>query len=52
MYSVVGGTDEECGRIAWHPDVVKAAEATGLVYGKDGYITETEADKAEHRAAD
>ena len=29
VYSVVGGTDEECGRIAWHPDVVRAAESTG-----------------------
>ncbi|WP_454712812.1 cupin [Cupriavidus nantongensis] len=50
VYSVVGGTDEECGRIAWHPDVVKAAESTGLVYGDDGYIKESAADPAQPRS--
>lgn len=40
VYSVVGGTDNEVGRIAWHPDVLKAAEGTGLAYGKDGFLTE------------
>lgn len=40
VYSVVGGTDDEVGRIAWHPDVVKAAEATGLTYDDAGYLAE------------
>jgi mannose-6-phosphate isomerase-like protein (cupin superfamily) len=40
VYSVVGGTDAEVGRIAWHPDVIKAAEATGLTYDAGGYLAE------------
>jgi len=40
VYSVVGGRDEEVGRIEWHPDVVKAGEATGLTYDDKGYIKE------------
>jgi mannose-6-phosphate isomerase-like protein (cupin superfamily) len=38
VYSVVGGTDTEVGRITWHPDVIKAAAETGLVFGETGYI--------------
>lgn len=38
VYSVVGGTDEEVGRIQWHPDVLKAAEETGLEYDETGYL--------------
>ena len=40
VYSVVGGTDAEVGRIAWHPDVIKAAEATGLTYDESGFLAE------------
>ena len=43
VYSVVGGRDEEVGRIEWHPDVVKAGEATGLAYDEKGFIKETAA---------
>jgi mannose-6-phosphate isomerase-like protein (cupin superfamily) len=43
VYSVVGGRDEEVGRIEWHPDVVKAGEATGLAYDDKGFIQETAA---------
>jgi mannose-6-phosphate isomerase-like protein (cupin superfamily) len=38
IYSVVGGRDEEVGRIEWHPDVLKAAESTGLRYDETGYL--------------
>jgi hypothetical protein len=38
IYSVVGGTDEEVGRIEWHPEVLKAAEGTGLQYDETGYL--------------
>lgn len=38
IYSVVGGTDAEVGRIRWHDDVLKAAEGTGMAYGADGYL--------------
>jgi hypothetical protein len=38
VYSVVGGTDAEVGRITWHPEVIKAAEATGLSFGQSGYL--------------
>lgn len=38
VYSVVGGNDEEVGRIQWHPDVIKAAEDTGLSYDSTGYL--------------
>jgi mannose-6-phosphate isomerase-like protein (cupin superfamily) len=40
IYSVVGGRDEEVGRIEWHPDVIKAGESTGLAYDEKGYIEE------------
>ena len=40
IYSVVGGRDEDVGRIEWHPDVIAAGEKTGLVYDKTGYIEE------------
>ena len=38
IYSVVGGRDEEVGRIEWHPDVLKAAEGTGLAYDETGFL--------------
>jgi mannose-6-phosphate isomerase-like protein (cupin superfamily) len=38
VYSVVGGTDAEVGRIEWHPDVLKAAEVTGLRYDETGFL--------------
>ncbi|MBC7781422.1 MAG: cupin domain-containing protein [Proteobacteria bacterium] len=38
IYSVVGGTDSEVGRISWHPDVLKAAEDTGLAYDATGFL--------------
>jgi hypothetical protein len=38
VYSVVGGTDAEVGRIEWHPDVIKAGEQTGLIYDETGHI--------------
>lgn len=38
VYSVVGGTDAEVGRITWHPEVIKAAAETGLIFGETGYI--------------
>jgi hypothetical protein len=28
----------EVGRIEWHPDVLKAAEGTGLAYDSTGYL--------------
>jgi hypothetical protein len=43
VYSVVGGRDEEVGRIEWHPDVVKAGEATGLASDEKGFTKETAA---------
>lgn len=43
VYSVVGGRDKEVRRIDWHPDVVKAGEATGLAYDDKGFIRETAA---------
>ena len=39
VYSVVGGV----GRIEWHPDAVKAGEATCLAYDDKGFIQETAA---------
>jgi mannose-6-phosphate isomerase-like protein (cupin superfamily) len=48
VYSVVGGTDEEVGRIEWHPDVLKAAESTGLAYDETGFLA-TEGASAEPR---
>lgn len=36
VYSVVGGTDADAGRITWHPGVIKAADATGLALDRDG----------------
>ena len=50
IYSVVGGTDEEVGRIEWHPDVLKAAEGTGLQYDETGYL-KNEAQGADHQVA-
>lgn len=44
IYSVVGGTDAEVGRITWHPDVVKAAEATGLSFNQTGYLETADAE--------
>jgi mannose-6-phosphate isomerase-like protein (cupin superfamily) len=38
IYSVVGGRDEEVGRIEWHPDVLRAAEGTGLAYDETGFL--------------
>ncbi len=38
IYSVVGGNDTEVGRIDWHPEVLKAAEATGLIRDTTGFI--------------
>lgn len=38
VYSVVGGNDEEVGRIQWHPNVLKAAESTGLAYDDGGFL--------------
>jgi mannose-6-phosphate isomerase-like protein (cupin superfamily) len=43
VYSVVGGRDEEVGRIEWHPEVVKVGEATGLTYDEKGFIEESAA---------
>jgi quercetin dioxygenase-like cupin family protein len=42
-HDLVGGRDEEVGRIDWHPDVVKAGEATGLACDGKGFIQETAA---------
>ena len=44
IYSVVGGTDAEVGRITWHPDVVKAAEAAGLSHDAAGFLETADAD--------
>ena len=38
VYSIVGGTDQEVGKIAWHPNVLKLAEETGLIFDKDGFL--------------
>ncbi|MGE0801548.1 MAG: cupin [Lautropia sp.] len=40
VYSIVGGTDREVGRITWHPDVLRAAEGTGLSFDSSGYLEE------------
>lgn len=44
IYSVVGGTDAEVGRITWHPDVVRAAEATGLSHDEAGFLESADAE--------
>jgi hypothetical protein len=43
VYSVVGGSDAEVGRITWHPEVIKAAEATGLFFDQSGYLDSKDA---------
>jgi mannose-6-phosphate isomerase-like protein (cupin superfamily) len=40
VYSVVGGNDWEVGRLEWHPNVLRAAENTGLTYDSAGYLME------------
>lgn len=45
VYSVVGGTDKEVGRINWHPDVLRLAEATGFKLDSAGYIMDAAKDK-------
>ncbi|MEI7530328.1 MAG: cupin domain-containing protein [Betaproteobacteria bacterium] len=44
VYSVVGGTDAEVGRITWHPKVMELAEETGLVFDTTGYLKDKKAD--------
>jgi filamentous hemagglutinin family protein len=38
VYSVVGGTDQEVGKITWHPNVIKLAEESGLIFDQEGYL--------------
>ena len=38
VYSVVGGTDQEVGNITWHPNVIKLAEESGLIFDQEGFL--------------
>jgi uncharacterized NAD-dependent epimerase/dehydratase family protein len=38
VYSVVGGTDQEVGKITWHPNVIKLAEESGLIFDQEGFL--------------
>lgn len=40
IYSVIGGRDEEVGRIQWHPDVLAAAEGAGSRLDEKGYLAD------------
>jgi hypothetical protein len=36
----VGGTDQEVGKITWHPNVIKLAEESGLIFDQEGFLKE------------
>lgn len=41
VYSIVGGTDKEVGRITWDPEVLVKAKATGLEFDENGFLRDT-----------